>query len=1362
MNEKIDLLVEKEKMLDEKLEMENKKRKPLSSVQNVKNYGKKNKISDESYVQSFNYSHYTGSSLIPTAMVRIEADGMLYEPMRAMLDTGAHPNILSNTLQRKLNLSVMPSTSKVVGINGTPTLIKHKALVKIRPWFESDEYIEDIFWILPKHSDWEPVLPAGHVSITPTPNQVRIPYADPTYWKPSVTNILLGVNIFAKIITSVIARKSDGTVLLETSFGAVLFGTQLEDPDHTIARSFPSIEYRESEQLDKLLSRLWEMDQIDTRSHRTKEEELVEEHFMSTHFRDVNGIFVVTIPLKDNVRDIGSSRQIAFHRFMYLEKRLEKNEQVRQIYVQKMRESIDIGHLRPCTENPSAGEMVYYIPHHWIEKKFRIVYDASCKTDKGISLNDVQMLGEKLQRKLHDIIMRFRRHRIAVSADIKKMYNQVKLNRQQWNLQRCFWRESRHEPLREYWLTVVTFGLTSSAHLAVRSVVQAAREANEDFPLAASVIENDYYMDDCTSGASTEVKAIKLAKDMSKILEEAGFELCQWKSNSSNFMKEMEASLSESSLVFSEEDESSILGLKWMISKDKFTFEVKTPEIKGELTKRKIVSCIAKLYDPNGYISPVIIAGRIIVRNLWKLGIDWDQRVPLEIENEWKDYWGDIVQLERFRIDRWLGTLDDSKVQIHGFADASSQAYGAVIYIRIEHPNGSITSKLLVSKARVAPIKAITIPRLELSAAELLSRLLVSVQNSMEWKDALYYLWTDSSVALHWLNKEPHKLRIFVANRVQSIQDRTDAKRWHYVNTKENPADLLSRGLFPSVMVDNNLWLHGPSWLQAPSTEWPDRNPLVSEPPEVQDELKVFALVQSQPKLDISIEGSDVRVALTDYTNSLEKLVNIVAFMFRFMGKWMEKPTFKIRAKRITRPIGPPSTEEKVMAMAYLIRKEQELYYKAEVMALENGKNLPERTKISSLSPVLDTTKVMRVGGRLDRSDAPYEMRHPAIIPNSSRLAWLVIGHAHRLTKHGGVQIMMQFIRQKFWIPKLRNELRNFIHKCVTCARYNHRFESQLMSELPAERVQIGKPFLCTGVDYAGPFELKMVDKDGKEMIKKKCWVAVFVCLKTRAMHIDVVTDLTSIAFIACYERFIARRGRCEKMFSDNGTSFVGAEKELKKAIDKWTDKPFMDHLCKKSTEWHFMVPAAPHQGGIYEAAVKSMKFHLRRVAGNKPLPFEQFQTLLVQIEAVLNSRPIHPLSDDPKDVQALTPGHFLIGEPLVLPLPFDMPAQPTSTGAKLWKERQTMLKHFWNRWQDEYLTSLQERKKWRREKEPLRIGQLVLLKSENFPPSHWAMGRICELITSKDGKVRSVIVQTATSRLTRAVQKVCIVPLEM
>lgn len=297
----------------------------------------------------------------------------------------------------------------------------------------------------------------------------------------------------------------------------------------------------------------------------------------------------------------------------------------------------------------------------------------------------------------------------------------------------------------------------------------------------------------------------------------------------------------------------------------------------------------------------------------------------------------------------------------------------------------------------------------------------------------------------------------------------------------------------------------------------------------------------------------------------------------------------------------------------------------------------------------------------------------------------MLLEYAHRKTKHGGVQVTSHFIRQCYWIPKLRSELRQHIHKCVVCARLNAIYAEQLMAELLEERISQGKPFIQTGVDYAGPFITKLADNHGNVLGTHKVWIAVFVCLKTRAVHLEVVSGESSIAFIDAFEKFIGRRSYCKKMFSDNGKNFVGADSAIRKAMDSWLEQATIDHL--------------------------------KRVMGLQVLEHGQFVTLITQIEAILNSRPIHPLSDDPDDISALTPGHFLV---VIVPASFEVPLEGKSVGVKLFKERQKLLNNFWQRWKDDYLHTLQERKKWRKEKENLKIGQLVLLAIDKFPPAAW------------------------------------------
>ncbi|XP_031617636.1 uncharacterized protein LOC116337338 [Contarinia nasturtii] len=863
-------------------------------------------------------------------------------------------------------------------------------------------------------------------------------------------------------------------------------------------------------------------------------------------------------------------------------------------------------------------------------------------------------------------------------------------------------------------------------------------------------------MDDCVTGDETIRGAIVLAQEMDEILKGAGFRLRKWKSNSKLVMRTMDSE-NTTEVIFSEEEDTTILGLKWLIQEDLFTFVVKQQRMEDKITKRKVVSFVMHLYDPIGLISPVTIKGRIFIQDLWRLKLDWDEELPEDMKNKWNSYWMEIIYLENFTIERWLATKSESKIHLHGFADSGEPALGAVLYVRIEHLDGLVTCQLVTSRSRVAPLKTVSIPRLELSAAELLSRLIKEVRKTMEWSSVDYTAWTDSSSTFHWIRRVPRELKTYVANRVSSIQSNTDIEKWRHISGKDNPADLLTRGISAKDLVDNSLWLHGPDWLLHKPSEWPLSPVMQQISKETMIECKVFMISEYKDQLRIGLKGTKTNEPLLKYTSKLEKAINILSYVIRFLKNWKnrkDKIITRPRRKVIELKAFPPTLEEKAEAMEYLLRKTQQEYFNKEMTAMKQNKRIPEKSVLESLNPILDKDGLIRVGGRIERSELNYEMKHPVIVPHGSRLAKLIADYAHRITKHGGVQQMTQFIRQNYWIPKIRDLLRSIVHKCIVCVRLNARMQTQLMADLPAERTQVGKPFINTGVDFAGPFSIKLI---GGEI--HKCWIAIFICLKTKGIHIDVVTDMTTVAFIACYERFIARRGRCERMCSDNGTTFVSTNKELKKAMEKWLDKDTLDHLHYKGTNWKFITPAASHQGGIYEAAVKSMKFHLKRIIGIKTLLYENFITLLAQIEAILNSRPLYPLKDDPTDIQALTPGHFLVGEPLILPLPFSIDPKPTTDRIRLWKDRQTMIKHFWQRWKEEYLTSLQERKKWRREQESMKIGQLVVLKSENHPPASWALGRIVELLPSKDGLVRNVIVETATNKFKRAVQKICILP---
>lgn len=311
------------------------------------------------------------------------------------------------------------------------------------------------------------------------------------------------------------------------------------------------------------------------------------------------------------------------------------------------------------------------------------------------------------------------------------------------------------------------------------------------------------------------------------------------------------------------------------------------------------------------------------------------------------------------------------------------------------------------------------------------------------------------------------------------------------------------------------------------------------------------------------------------------------------------------------------------------------------------------------------------------------------------------------------------------------------------------------MENLPAERLDAGFPFIRTGVDYAGP--LMMLNRKGRGARLAKCYVCLFVCFLTRAVHIELVTSLTSEDFILAFKRFISRRGKPNKLYSDNGRTFVGAEKELGNFLND-NSKRIREYAAGEGIQFHWIPPYSPHFGGLWERGIRSCKHHLRRIIGNASLTYEELSTVLTQIEAVLNSRPMSPLSSDPTDFTPLTPGHFLIGRPLTAPPSDDITGDSTSRLSRYHRVEQ-LRQHFWKRWSTEYVSELQRRTKWKFHIDDIALDSLVLIKDENLPPLKWRLGRVAKVFPGSDGISRVAEIRTATGTIRRAFSKICPLP---
>lgn len=990
--------------------------------------------------------------ILPTVLVNIYADENLIGAYRALCDTGSHLNIVTHKIARHFIEKAEHMNSTINGISNESIIVQRKIILEIRPWFESTKNVvfKSEFWILPKASEWAPILPSKNIAYDDMDFRLKPVLADPMFWKAEPVQMILGIEFWAQFLHESVYLLCKDMLCHETRFGSIVLGQTSTEEREPVIHSVFTTQKSEMEELNVIFQRFWKFEDLSLCSNKDAECELAEQIFEKKHSRDADGRFIVAIPMKPNLPELGSSRAIALRRFFALEQRFNREQEFKIKYVEFMRDYEEKGHMRIVDERENANKsgFVYHIPHHGVttSTKFRVVFDAGCKTDRDISLNDVQLVGEKLQRDLHETIMRFRRHKIAVSADIKQMFRQVKIVPEQWDLQRIFWRENSKDWLKEYWLVVITYGLASSPHSSVRALMQGANIIAINLPEIAKIIKNDFYMDDLLTGADNVERAIEIAQELKESLELFGFPLCKWKSNKKEVIKQLESD-ENSSVVINEQEKTSVLGLKWLIYTDEFTYDVNCADISGKLTKRIILSKIGQLYDPNGFISPVIVRAKLLMQKLWQSKLDWDEQVTKEICVEWAMIWNNIKIVEQIRIPRWIGEISIGQKQIHGFCDASVKAYGAAIYVRVINKSGQIQTNLLVSKSRVAPIKAVTIPRLELAAAELLSNLFFVVSNAMEWQDAEYYLWSDSTIALQWIHKHPAELKMFVANRVSQIRAHTKIERWHHIRTHENPADLVSRGLSASEIIKNDLWWHGPNWLSKPLTDWP--KPLdwrgSKSYTDIDLELKVHSVTILNKGLEISTSCAE-RINLLNYSNSLKKIIRITSYVLRFITNCKEKSKSK-QHNINTRTSGNnkvvfPSREEQGQALSYWLRLSQKTEYSKEYRHLteqlsDNSRknDLPENSKLISLRPFLDKDGLLRVGGRITSAECAYDIRHPVIVSPTSKICELIIADAHIHTLHGAVQVMLRYVRNTYWVPRLRNQLRTFIHKCVTCVR---------------------------------------------------------------------------------------------------------------------------------------------------------------------------------------------------------------------------------------------------------------------------------------------------------------------------------------
>jgi hypothetical protein len=863
---------------------------------------------------------YFSNVILPTAQVQVYDHFGKTHVFRALLDSGSQLNFVSERVAKLLKLKLQPVVLSVAGINQSLTNASNVTDIKIQSNYE--DYNSNLSCVvIPQISEF---LPCNSFSTANLKFPQHIQLADPTFHVKGAIDLLIGAQVFFQLLKPNRESLAQNFLLQETKLGWVVVNSCYNNGQDIAIRNLCHFV---QPALEQMVNKFWELDSFKNETIINQDDALCEKIFADHQKRSKTGKYLVPLPFKQEKRNLGTSRAGAIKRFKSLECKFRRGKGFKTVYAKVIEDYFRQGHAEQVPAN-ELDNPCYYLPHHGVTKEestttqLRVVFDASAKTSNQKSLNDLLLIGPKIQSDLYSILLRFREHKVAFTADISQMYRQIQIQPQYYDYQRFVWRFDEISEIQTYRLKTVTFGVSSAPYLAIRTLHQLASDERHNFPNAYDHIMKNMYVDDLLSGSDNTENALKLKTEISECLARGTFSLRKWASN-------------EKSLL----------------------------------------------------------------------------------------------------------------------------------------PN-------------------------------------------------------------------------------------------------------------------------------------------------------------------------------------------------------------------------------------------------------------------------------------------------PIVIPKRHHITNLIVEREHLRQLHAGPQATLAAIRESYWLLGDRNTIRRILHNCVLCRRASPITYEEIMGNLPDARVNLIRPFRDCGVDYAGPISIREGKGRGKRSIK--AYVCLFICLATKAIHLELVTDCTSSSFIGAFKRFMSRRGKPSRMYSDNATTFKGSDRELRfihqEVIKSELFKNFISNCAENNVEWHFIPPRSPHVGGIWEAGIKSMKFHFKRIIGQSLFTYEEMYTCLTLIEACLNSRPITPLSSNPDDLSPLTPGHFLIGTALTAPAESDV-TEINIHRLDQWQKIQQVRQHFWKRWSREYIVELQQRSKWATSTRPAAVGDIVIVHEDNIPPLCWSLGRIEAVQPGRDGKVRTVSVRTKSGVVKRSVHKLSPLP---
>ena len=1018
----------------------------------------------------------------------------------------------------------------------------------------------------------------------------------------------------------------------------------------------------------------------------------------------------VGIPFNEKVHKLENNLPMALGRLNTAMYRLQKAKIVKD-YHAKIQEGVRKGYYEEVHDkHPHLGQKSYIptqvvIRLERVSNRIRVVNNARA-IYKGLSLNDTIRSGPNLQPDMPQIIIGFRKEDIALACDVSDMFPQVIVREKDRDMLRFLIKDPEDDNFKIYRHKRLPLGLNCSPFIAQYTVIETAKLMKEQCPIGYKLIMQQRYVDDILSSLSTIEEAKQALKEVQEILNRCKMILHKVLSNSEEILEtiDQEKRLKQWKKG-TELPSTKVLGMIWNPNTD--MMNIASPKVEQvPTTKRMCLVTSAKLYDPQGMLAPFLVLIRLLLQRLWATGLKWDDPLPPEYQKEAQKWFNQLGMLEDVKFPRKI--VKGTPETLHVFADSSDYAYGIAVYLQTNEDSG-----LVLAKSRVHTLKPKSIPRKELQAALLASKVIPTLKEV--FPDIPIILWTDSQNVLAWIQSDSRQFKPYINNRVSAILENTLPEQWRWVDTSNNPADISSRGMQLSELKECQLWWRGPSFLWNKEVAWPP--------------LKKYLKTEEELKKNIikEIFVNHIKPQWLPDTDQYETLNDLIMATVR-------------EAKKLNNEDTDITLKDRNNALQSLIKDAQRERFEQEIQALEHDKPVPARSKIVKLSPYLDSDKILRCWTRLQAApNIPESAARPILLPKDHPLTTKIIQHEHEKTKHAyGTDYTLSEVRRLYWIPSGRQQIKKVLKNCRQCKINFGMPKPPKMAMLPAIRLEgTMKPFTNASVDFSGAY----ITVQGRGKRRCKRYLCLFVCNETRAVHCEMAYNMETDGFLMCLSNFTARKGKIKTLTSDNGTNFRGAERELGQLIQQLDENQIQQHATENGFEFKFNPPGAPHMGGVFESLIKSAKRAIRAVLKNVEFTDAELNSAFIGAEDLLNSRPLGYQTNDINDPRVLTPNSFIHGR-------LDGSFLPPSVDNKdfdirnRWRLVQQALKHIWRRWMQEILPNLGPRQKWTSDNRNFQQGDEVLIVDKNLPRYRWNIGRVTEVYPGRDGVVRIVDVK--------------------